>query len=157
MIHNSNKLYTIPFVYACASIPGIWNHIRVSSAHIVRDVYWITKRIGAVELGKVGFAHVNKVGTESPDHNLRCVRDEEGDEKSYKVPPQVVAHPGQPCRHTETAFRSFCTSKWLEGRLRAFVFCHKTLYAVSNDNLRCDRGMGGTKLNSVTSHHKLCT
>ena len=62
------------------SIPGIWNHTWVSSADIVGDIDRITIHICAVEPREVWFAYIDEVWSQSSNHNLCGVRDDQGDE-----------------------------------------------------------------------------
>ena len=73
MVYSYTKLCT--FTY----IPGIWDHTWVSSAHIVGDIHRIAVHVSAVELREVWFANIDEIRSQSSDHNLCRVRDDQSD------------------------------------------------------------------------------
>lgn len=76
MVFSMHSYIIIMYMY----IPGIRDHTWVSSAHIVGDIHRIPIHIGAVELREVWFANINKIRSQSSDHNLCRVRDDQIDE-----------------------------------------------------------------------------
>ena len=61
-------------------IPGVRDHAWVSSTSIAGDIYRITIDVSAVDLRKVWFADINKVGSQPSDYDLCRVGDDQRDE-----------------------------------------------------------------------------